>query len=206
VPAVNDLALLQLLRVKGLASVDAVAAALGLAPSDAQQALDRCTSEGLVKEAAAGVRLTPTGREAWAELAAAERAGIDDAALQLAYGDFCVVNDDLKATISAWQMSDESTPNDHSDEAYDVAVVERLTDVHGRATAVLASVELTVPRLSSYRRRLDAAMQRIAGGDRSFIARPIIDSYHTVWFELHEDLIGLTGRSRSAEADAGRET
>jgi pyruvate,orthophosphate dikinase len=32
----------------------------------------------------------------------------------------------------------------------------------------------------------------------------MIDSYHTVWFELHEDLIGLAGLSRADEAAAGR--
>jgi hypothetical protein len=32
----------------------------------------------------------------------------------------------------------------------------------------------------------------------------MIDSFHTVWFELHEDLIGLLGRTRAEEAAAGR--
>jgi pyruvate,orthophosphate dikinase len=32
----------------------------------------------------------------------------------------------------------------------------------------------------------------------------LLDSYHTVWFELHEDLIRLAGRTREAEATAGR--
>jgi pyruvate, orthophosphate dikinase len=196
--------LLQLLRVKGMASVDAVTTALELAPSDAEHALDRCSSEGLVEASPRGLRLTATGRDALAQLVAEERAGIDDAAMQRAYADFCAVNDDLKTTVSAWQMVDDATPNDHSDEAYDVAVIDRLKAVHERALPVLDSVEAIAPRLAGYRRRLDSALEQIAAGDRTFIARPITDSYHTVWFELHEDLIGLTGRSRSAEADAGR--
>jgi pyruvate,orthophosphate dikinase len=36
------------------------------------------------------------------------------------------------------------------------------------------------------------------------VARPIIDSYHTVWFELHEDLMAINGLTRAAEARAGR--
>ncbi len=32
----------------------------------------------------------------------------------------------------------------------------------------------------------------------------MIDSYHTVWFELHEELIALSGLTREDEAAAGR--
>jgi pyruvate,orthophosphate dikinase len=31
-----------------------------------------------------------------------------------------------------------------------------------------------------------------------------VDSYHGVWFELHEDLIQLSGRTREEESAAGR--
>jgi hypothetical protein len=37
-----------------------------------------------------------------------------------------------------------------------------------------------------------------------FVASPRVDSYHGVWFELHEDLIRLAGRRRSDEGSAGR--
>jgi hypothetical protein len=31
----------------------------------------------------------------------------------------------------------------------------------------------------------------------------LIDSYHTVWFELHEELIVATGRTREEAARSG---
>jgi pyruvate,orthophosphate dikinase len=31
-----------------------------------------------------------------------------------------------------------------------------------------------------------------------------VDSYHSAWFELHEDLILLAGRNRADEVAAGR--
>jgi pyruvate,orthophosphate dikinase len=31
------------------------------------------------------------------------------------------------------------------------------------------------------------------------IASPLKDSYHTIWFELHEELIHLAGRDRATE-------
>jgi hypothetical protein len=33
----------------------------------------------------------------------------------------------------------------------------------------------------------------VASGETIWLTRPIIDSYHTVWFELHEELIAATG-------------
>jgi hypothetical protein len=37
-----------------------------------------------------------------------------------------------------------------------------------------------------------------------YVAAPLIDSYHTVWFEFHEELLQATGRTRAKEAAAGR--
>jgi pyruvate,orthophosphate dikinase len=36
------------------------------------------------------------------------------------------------------------------------------------------------------------------------LSAPLKDSYHTVWFEMHEELILLCGRNRADEAAAGR--
>ena len=41
-------------------------------------------------------------------------------------------------------------------------------------------------------------------GDGRYVASPRVDSYHGIWFELHEDLIGLAGRTRADEVAAGR--
>jgi pyruvate,orthophosphate dikinase len=39
----------------------------------------------------------------------------------------------------------------------------------------------------------------LAAGDASMLASPLKDSYHTVWFEFHEELIVLSGRDRANE-------
>ena len=61
-----------------------------------------------------------------------------------------------------------------------------------------------LPRLASYARRLDTAAAAAAAGDGLYIASPRVDSYHGVWFELHEDLIRLAGKTREQEVAAGR--
>lgn len=198
----SDTEVLQLIRVKGLTTAAAVQESLGLAA--AADRIIALNAAGLLGELAGRIRLSPAGRERLADLIATERAGLDDAALQNAYEAFCAVNGDLKAVITAWQMRDAKTPNDHGDAAYDTRVLERLRAVDAVSLPVLAALVAQVPRLARYRARFETALARIAAGDTTYVARPIIDSYHTVWFELHEDLLALTGRSRAEEAAAGR--
>jgi pyruvate,orthophosphate dikinase len=56
------------------------------------------------------------------------------------------------------------------------------------------------PRLGAYGARLARAAGRIAAGDHVYVAKVIADSYHTVWFELHEDLLSLAGLARQPAA------
>jgi hypothetical protein len=50
---------------------------------------------------------------------------------------------------------------------------------------------------------LQQALDKVKAGDTAWLTRPIIDSYHTVWFELHEEFIGAAGLTRAAEAKSG---
>jgi pyruvate,orthophosphate dikinase len=94
--------------------------------------------------------------------------------------------------------------NDHSDPAYDAAVLERLAALHAEADPFLAPLEARCARLRGYRARLARALDRAQAGDGKYVASPRVDSYHGAWFELHEDLIQLSGRTRADEVAAGR--
>jgi hypothetical protein len=56
-----------------------------------------------------------------------------------------------------------------------------------------------VARFATYRPRLRAARVRVAEGETDWLTSPRIDSYHTVWMELHEDLLIALGRDRASE-------
>ena len=71
---------------------------------------------------------------------------------------------------------------------------------------IIATVTTLLPRLSAYAKKLDSALAKVKTGDTIWLARPIIDSYHTVWFELHEELIAASGLTREEEARAGHAT
>ena len=94
--------------------------------------------------------------------------------------------------------------NDHSDGAYDAAVLADLAALHADATAWLRPIALALPRLVAYLRRLELANAAAQAGDAKYVASPRVDSYHGAWFELHEDLILLAGRNRADEVAAGR--
>lgn len=200
----SELEVLQAVRLKGRADVAAVARCTGSPEADVQAVLDKLVAEGLLKGGPA-VRITPEGRDRLAALTDAERAGVDQAALTAVYDEFHHVNDLLKAVVTSWQLKDAETPNDHTDAAYDAGVVARLLDeVDVEFRPLLTRMIALAPRLGAYGPRFDTAVAALRSGDHTYVAKPIIDSYHTVWFELHEELIGLLGRTRADEAAAGR--
>jgi len=195
----HDTALLQALKLKGRAPVEALASALGRGEGDVQAAVDALVADGLAEETKMGFRLTERGREALEELLAAERAGVDRGALAQLYEEFCAVNDEFKALVTSWQMKSETELNDHTDAAYDRKVLDGLDDLHGRFRPTAERAAALVPRLSTYVSRFDDAIARVRAGEVEYVARPLIDSYHTVWFELHEELIQAAGLNRADE-------
>ena len=117
---------------------------------------------------------------------------------------FLDIDHRVKDVVTAWQMRDPQTPNDHTDAEYDKGVLERLAAIHDDARAWLGPIEPTIPRFRDYGSRLSRAFEAAKGGDGRFVASPRVDSYHGIWFELHEDLIQLAGRTREEESAAGR--
>lgn len=200
----SELDLLRIVELKGRVRQEDVATPLGVTAEEAGALLADAVSRGLCEPAGRAYRLSPVGREHLTGLLEADRASVDADALAEAYDAFCEVNADLKTIITAWQMKDATTPNDHTDAAYDAAVLERLAALHARVRPLVDHLGGLAPRLARYTGRLQHAQDQIATGATMWVARPILDSYHTVWFELHEDLIQLSGRTRLEEAIAGR--
>jgi pyruvate, orthophosphate dikinase len=200
----NELALLQLARVKGLLTPEAAAASLGAAPQEVAEQFERFRERGWLDPTPRGWRLTPAGRKTTAEQLEQERTHLDAATMKALYDEFCGVNGELKAVMTAWQLRGDGTPNDHTDKTYDQGVIARLKQLHANADPIVQRLEQAAPRLTHYRLRLGSALAKVGNGDTTYVARPITDSYHTVWFELHEDLIAMNGLTRAAEAKAGR--
>lgn len=200
----DRLRLLQAVRLKGRAKAEDLADSARVPQAEAAVLLAEFTAAGHIEEARERLKLTPTGRSALDVMLAEERLGIDPPGLEAAYEEFDTFNDGLKGLMTRWQLKDGSTPNDHTDAAYDSAIIADLVALDGGFDSLLAQIVEIAPRLAHYRARFTAALELILAGDHSWFARPMADSYHTVWFELHEELIGLAGRTRAEEAAAGR--
>ncbi|MPY79413.1 MAG: pyruvate, phosphate dikinase [Actinophytocola sp.] len=202
--AASELAVLRLIVIKGRTTVDVIAASLGADVAEVRAHAEALVAAEHCVEAATGLRATPHGRQHLTTLLERERVHVDADALAAAYEEFCEHNAELKDVITTWQLKDGATPNDHEDAAYDAQVLARLEELHQRVAPLLKRIGGLAPRLARYLDRLDLALNKINDGDHAWVARPIMDSYHTVWFELHEDLIALSGLTRADEAAAGR--
>jgi pyruvate,water dikinase len=198
-----ETAVLQVIRCKGAVNTEQIAAALGMEPSDAATVLDAVIASGVAERRPRGTRLTKPGRARLVQLLAAERDRINPNAMDVAYTEFTPINGDFKSLVTRWQQRD-GDPNDHSDAAYDGAILRELELVHDRLMPVLKLAAEALPRLQHYPPRFVKALNHIRAGEHNWFLRPVIDSYHTVWFELHEDLIGACGLTRLDEAAAGR--
>jgi hypothetical protein len=197
----SELKVLQAVRLKGRVNPADLAATVDEDPVTVATTIEELTESGLLI-AGKTLRLSPDGRTRLAGLLAAERASIDPDALAAAYDEFRSVNVDFKTLVSDWQLRD-GEPNPHDDAGYDAAVLTRLDEVHQRVLPIIAAAAAQVPRLRAYSDKLAGALANIAAGDTVWLTRPIIDSYHTVWFELHEELILAAGLTREQEAKAG---
>ncbi len=199
--------LVRTLVVKGYATPEMAGAALLATPEEVSAILDRLVADGLVELSAGSFRLTADGKALGRERIAADAARCGDGAAQGALDGFLALDGRMKETVTAWQMrtlDGTQTFNDHSDAAYDARVLAELVALHQDAAAWARPLEAALPRLGIYRTRLDRAVAAAQGGDQRFVASPRVDSYHGVWFELHEELILLAGRNRADEVAAGR--
>ena len=198
---------LRAMDIKGLTPIQGVADAV-LATTDAVRAiLDQLVADGLAETVAGAYRLTEPGAVRAGALRDAEQAAWGIGEADAALDGFLELDHRVKDTVTAWQLRDDvsgQVVNDHSDVAYDRTVLDRLSAIHADAVAWFIQPEQSCPRLVGYRIRLGRAIDQALAGDQRYVASPRVDSFHGTWFELHEDLIRLAGRSREDEVTAGR--
>ena len=192
--------LLHGIAIKKHADGAAIAAIVGLDPQKAAALLADAVKRGRAIETAGKYMLTPTARMAlegdYSRYYGELRATPD---FFDAYEAFERVNVDLKATITDWQtlqVGGEHVANDHSNADYDRRIIDRLGALHERADQIFARLARHLPRLQIYRDKLLAVLEKAEDGAVEWVSDVRIESYHTVWFELHEDLLRIFGRQR----------
>jgi hypothetical protein len=188
----------------GRASPERLAFALGCDGGAAVERVHVLAATGLASERTlgrvSGYSLTPEGSAALASELDAEGLHGDPGLTEL-YDRFCLVNERFLKVASDWQVRKHGpieAPNDHADADYDQGVIDRLAEVHDRTRVLVGGMAQCSSRFAVYRARLDDCMRRVAGGDRTAFTAALSESYHTVWFELHQDLILTLGVERES--------
>jgi hypothetical protein len=178
----------------------AIAALAGVPVARVESVLTGAVAGGRVAEVDGKYMLTPCGQM----MLAGEYSRFNDALrantdFVNAYQRFEVINKDLKQLITDWQTMDvggKRVANDHSNKDYDERVIGRLGDLHERFEPILKKLCAGEPRLKVYSDKLGVALEKAEDGEAAWVSDAKLDSYHTVWFELHEDLLRLLGHVR----------
>lgn len=119
---------------------------------------------------------------------------------------FDIANPELKALCADVGLrptaKSRAEPSPGSD--YDSEVIDRLIEFHRRCHDMLDECDNSAPWMGGHRPRLDGAVTRVRSGDIRWFTSPAVESYHQVWFELHEIILATLGRTRSGDTTPTR--
>lgn len=196
----NQHLLLHAIAVKKHADAQAIAQFCGFGKDETAKIVADCVKSGRVVEVQGKYVLAPLARVALEGQYGALYQGLRGSTqFMKAYEDFERINVQLKKLITDWQtieVAGARIANNHTDEDYDLRIIGRLGDLHERAEQILTQLMREVPRFAYYKNALLFALERAERGEKEWVSDARIPSYHTVWFELHEDLLRLVGRQR----------
>jgi hypothetical protein len=203
-----ELLTLHAVRLKGMADDGEVAARFGIDPAVTTENLLDFQAVGWVTKVdfagTGGWTLTGAGAAENERQLAQELADTDSREIVSgAYREFLPQNDRLLRASTDWQLRPDKTDplaaNDHTDSEWDRRVLEELSSLSRDLRTVGRKLAGRLARFAGYDDRFSAALERALRGDHSWVTRPRVDSCHTVWMELHEDLVATLGIQRGAE-------
>ena len=208
VPSAPDLLVMHAVRLLGYADTDRIAARFRLDRAAGEEHHDDPPARGLVVRSSFGGRsgwfLTPRGKAENELRLAVELDGTgrrDD--VRRAYEDFLVLNGRLLQAVTDWQTrpvaGDPLAANDHQDLRWDRRTLATLNEVGVGLGPVATSLAGVLTRLDGYDARFALALGEAQHGDHRWVDSIELDSCHTVWFQLHEDLLATLGVQRGAE-------
>ena len=206
-PSDPELLVLHVLRLKGFVDVDVIAPASGQPEPVVDAALQSLSHAGYVKRREGrigGWSLTTPGRIEGEKRLAAEldRCGCR-AVVERAFEAFVAINQPFLALCTRWQLREldgAQVVNDYHDMTYDAQLIAELDQVDDAVQPICASLAGALARFGYYNGRFAVARLRVHDGELDWFTKPMIDSYHSVWFELHENLLATLNIERLREA------
>lgn len=179
---IDELALLQSVRLKGRVAADALASHLGVGVTSAQAAFDALLGAGRAEDAGDGsIALTDAGVAELEDQLEAERVSIDEDMIGEVADRFEPLDEEFAVLVGEGGEAGED-------------FVTRLIDLDRRASDVFDDVSAYVPRLARYQELFADALGRVKSGESDWIAEPSVDSYAVVWSELRREVLSAAGR------------
>ena len=205
-PSSPELLTLHAVRVTGMTDAFAIAHRTGLAREVVEDLLLDDEARGWVQRVAfadlAGWSLTETGRlEGERRLAdELDRTGARPA-VERVHDTFARLNERFLLTLTRWQIRPQSwdrlAANDHDDPVWDGRVLDELASYRRRLGPLCAELTAALERFAGYDERYAAALTRAEAGQLRWVDGTGVDSCHTVWIQLHEDLLSTLGIDRT---------
>jgi hypothetical protein len=203
-----SLLVLHAVRIKGMADTAALARRFGVDRAETEELLLDFEAFGWVQRSSfAGVggwSLTERGKAENERVLASELAesGARPVVTE-SHESFAQLNERFLGTITKWQIrpvpGDPMAANDHTDHRWDDRVFESLGSLSRRLRPVADALSSALTRFDGYPDRFAAALGRASRGEHRYVDEPGTDSCHTIWFELHEDLIATLGLTRGTQ-------
>jgi len=185
---------LQTLRLKGRATAQEIGTSMGVDPAEVEKELQSLAESHLVIERTTGKRpgwlLTGDGRDRHEASLAEQRTPAVVERLTKTYESFLKFNVAVKDLSARWQAI--------TDDAERFDIIEELLEIEESVAPSLISAGEVAPRFGEYHTRLAASLEK-AREDPRYVVSPTVDSFHTVWFECHEDYLLMLNKSRAEE-------
>ena len=168
----------------------------GMVQGDEDPQLVALTELGYVVRRGSATAITAAGRMAHKQWARLPQGSEVEAIARRAYDQFPELDVVVKRLTMEWQLAAANRPPDGFN-LEDWKLIDRLTAVHERLPRLLLGLSKAVPRFAGYGPRLRNALARLEDGEAQWFSGVTCDSYHTVWWRLHEDLLLAIGVDRS---------
>ena len=190
---------LHAVRLLGFADTAPAARRFGQHPDDVECLLIDAGANGWAARSSfggtGGWSLTVAGRTENERLLAEELEGAGGFAVVTGVlADFARVNAEVVAACSKVQL-DWLSAGHRPNSGIDQATLQTFTQALAASKELEVRLTAVLPRFAGYADRLQAAVEN-AATDPAWLTATDRDSFHRIWFELHEDLIATLGIHR----------
>lgn len=207
----TPLLVLHAVRLLGVGGTAKIASRFGLPTDEVGDLLEDFRACGWVSHTVfgglGGWSLTDAGRSAnVAQLRAELDACGARAQVAAAHGRFLQLNGRFQQAATDWQLhpkpGDPLAANDHSDLRWDDRVIAELDTLGRLLPQITDPVAARLTRFAGYPQRYASAISRVHQGRADFVDGVGRQSCHSIWLQLHEDLLATLGLERGDEPEA----